>query len=88
MTKVWNLDLWLGADNGKGVSGVLQAAEPAEAVHLLQEIAQVEKGTVVLRVQLQCSLVVQLRFGRVLCQRPEVVQRTRVAWVQPGKSKC
>lgn len=66
--------------------GVLRAAEP-EAGHLLQEIAQVEKGAVVLWVQLQRPLVVQLRFGRVLCQRPKVVQRTCMAWVQPGKSK-
>lgn len=67
--------------------GVLRAAEPAEAGHLLQEIAQVEKGAVVLWVQLQRPLVVQLRFGCVLCQRAKVVQRTCVAWVQPGKSK-
>lgn len=53
--------------------------------YLLKEIPEIEKGPVVLWIQLESPLVVHLCLGCVFCQCSQVVQGTGMAWIEPEK---
>lgn len=55
--------------------------------NLLEQVAEVEESSTVLRVELQGLSVVALRLHHVFGQCPQVVEGTCVTRVQPGKNE-
>lgn len=57
------------------------------AFNLLEQVAEVEESSAVLRVELKGPSVVVLCLHHVFGQRPQVVESTCVTRVQPGKNE-